>query len=139
MLYGQYIVYAESEFFRIFRLILSEVKGKGKLYFLKRMQTHGIISTGLMPAPSEASVHRKAYHVDRHGIISADIIPAPSEASVHREAYHVDRYGIISTAPSEASVHREAYHVDRHGILITNKHIADILRAAAAEDTSALC
>ena len=65
MLYGQYIVYAESEFFRIFRLILSEVKGKGKLYFLKRMQTHGI--------------------------------------------------------------------------LITNKHIADILRAAAAEDTSALC
>ena len=91
MLYGQYIVYAESEFFRIFRLILSEVKGKGKLYFLKRMQTHGIISTGLMPAPSEASVHR------------------------------------------------EAYHVDRHGILITNKHIADILRAAAAEDTSALC
>ena len=52
-----------------------------------------------------------------HDIISADIIPAPSEASVHREAYHVDR----------------------HGILITNKHIADILRAAAAEDTSALC
>lgn len=30
---------------------------------------HGIISTDIMPAPSEASAHRKAYHIDRHDVI----------------------------------------------------------------------